>query len=591
MADEVAANLKPIPLLNKGCVVAYQVLARQWRPKTFSSLRGQEQVTRALTNALKRQQVHHAYLFTGTRGVGKTTIARILAKALNCQKGITPEPCGECAACIEIDNGRSVDLIEVDGASRTRVEDTRELLDNVQYAPTASRFKIYLIDEVHMLSGHSFNALLKTLEEPPAHVKFILATTDPERIPVTVLSRCLRLSLKALSSADIFAQLQDIVNNEKIPYELGALQRIARLGAGSMRDAISLLEQAIAYSNLELKTNEVDELFGLSYYRYLPSLLQALADEDLKQCLAIVEEIATVGADYEKILGSLLQSLHAIALAQALPEESASLAALAEIDEATLAVKDKLSQEAVQLLYQIGLTSQKDLRFAPDMRTGFEMTLLRMALFKPRELSDGNKVTQRPVPSKVPAPLTVPPAMTTPAPMIATAVSQVPIAAPVREPSPVVAVSPNDAPPAPAPVVAPAAVSVQANLASSASEINWLELSAKLPLSGLTRMLVKHCILTKWDGRNMVLTLEESQKTLVSPLRLAQIQDALKSQLGVEVKLTIELGVVQGTTLMMQEQTQLAERQQQAVRSVEEDPIVQSLVSTFDAKVEDIKAV
>lgn len=529
--------------------MAYQVLARQWRPKTFSSLRGQESVTRALMNALKRQQAHHAYLFTGTRGVGKTTIARILAKSLNCQKGITPEPCGECVACIEIDSGRSVDLIEVDGASRTRVEDTRELLDNVQYAPTASRFKIYLIDEVHMLSGHSFNALLKTLEEPPAHVKFILATTDPERIPITVLSRCLRLSLKALSSADIVAQLQEIVCNEKIPYEQGALQRIARLGAGSMRDAISLLEQAIAYGNHELKADEVDELFGLSYYRYLPSLLNALASQDLKQCLAIVEEMAAVGADYEKVLGSLLQSLHAIALAQALPEELASLAALAQIDEATLAIKDKLSQEAVQLLYQIGLTGQKDLRFAPDMRTGFEMTLLRMVLFKPRSVSDVNKAA------------------------LATTITNAPVSAS--------ALIPPSIPQMPAPVAVPPPI----------PNINWLEMSAKLPLTGLSRMLVKHCVLAKWDGHNMVLTLEESQKTLISPLRQAQIQEALKNQLGVDVKLTIELGVVEGTTLMMQEQIQSVERQQQATCSIEEDPIVQSLVSTFDAKVEDIKAV
>lgn len=547
--------------------MAYQVLARFWRPKTFSSLRGQEQVTRALTNALQRQQVHHAYLFTGTRGVGKTTIARILAKALNCQKGITPEPCGECAACVDIDNGRFVDLIEVDGASRTRVEDTRELLDNVQYAPTVGRFKIYLIDEVHMLSGHSFNALLKTLEEPPAHVKFILATTDPEKIPVTVLSRCLRLSLKALASADIVAQLQEIVSHQAIPYEQAALQRIARLGAGSMRDAISLLEQAIAYGNDALTAQEVDELFGLSYYRYLPNLLNALASEDMKQCLAIVEEMANIGADYEKILVSLLQSLHAIALAQALPEETASLAAIAEIDEATLAIKDILSQEAVQLLYQIGLQGQKDLRLAPDLRTGFEMTLLRMVLFKPRQQRES---ATAPTPTKA----ALPPAL----PKEAT-----PSAAPV----PPVAAAPVNAAPVP-----PAAAPVNAApVAPSNTTIDWLVLGNQLSLSGLSRMLVKHCVLSKWDGRNLSLTLEESQKTLLSPLRQAQIQEALKNQLGVEVKLTIELGVVEGTTLMMQEQTQNEERQQQAVRSVEEDPVVQSLVATFDAKVEDIKAV
>jgi len=546
--------------LLKGCVVTYQVLARQWRPKTFASLRGQEQVTRALTNALTRQQVHHAYLFTGTRGVGKTTIARILAKALNCQKGITPEPCGECAACVDIDNGRFIDLIEVDGASRTRVEDTRELLDNVQYAPTVGRFKIYLIDEVHMLSGHSFNALLKTLEEPPAHVKFILATTDPERIPVTVLSRCLRLSLKAIPPADIVAQLQEIVVGAKIAYEQNALMRIARLGQGSMRDAISLLEQAIAYCNHDIKAAEVDELFGLSYYRYLPSLLTALASADIKQCLAVVEEIAMQGVDYEKILGSLLQSLHAIALAQALPAETTSIAAIAEMDEATLAIKDKISEEAVQLLYQIGLAGQKDLRFAPDPRTGFEMILLRMVMFKPRSLGQ-------------------PPTAPTPAQKLS-------MSAPAPAPAPVV-VAPAPAVVAPAPVVvAPAPISDLATL-------DWLSLSMQLPLSGLGRMLVKHCELANWDLPNkvMTLTLEESQNTLLSVQRQTQIQDALKSHLGMEIKLVIKLGAVKGTTPMMQEQTQQVERHNQATRSIEDDPIVQSLVSTFDAKVEDIKAV
>lgn len=561
--------------------MTYQVLARQWRPKTFASLRGQEQVTRALINALNRQQVHHAYLFTGTRGVGKTTIARILAKALNCQKGITPLPCGECAACVDIDNGRSVDLIEVDGASRTRVEDTRELLDNVQYAPTTSRFKIYLIDEVHMLSSHSFNALLKTLEEPPAHVKFILATTDPERIPVTVLSRCLRLSLKAIAPADIMAQLQEIVVSEKIAYEQSALMRIARLGQGSMRDAISLLEQAIAYCNHDLKLTEVDELFGFSYHRYLPSLLSALAAGDIKQCLAVVEEIATQGVDYEKILGSLLQSLHAIALAQALPDETAAIASIAEIDEATLAIKESLSSEAVQLLYQIGLTGQKDLRFAPCLRTGFEMTLLRMLMFKPRgEAKRPAPIIQKALPAL--APLAQP----------ASLASSAPLSTPVLAPLPIMAS------PTPAPVVSPIQVVAEAPApapasAPSSTAWNWLELCNQLPLTGLGRMLVKHCELAKWDEDNkvMILTLEESQNGLLSAQRQAQIQDAIKSHLGMDIKLTIKLGAVKGTTLMMQEQSQQVERQSQANRSVEEDPIIQSLVSTFDAKVEDIKAV
>lgn len=549
--------------------MAYQVLARQWRPKTFASLRGQEQVTRALTNALARQQVHHAYLFTGTRGVGKTTIARILAKALNCEKGITPEPCGQCSACVDIDNGRFVDLIEVDGASRTRVEDTRELLDNVQYAPTIGRFKIYLIDEVHMLSGHSFNALLKTLEEPPAHVKFILATTDPEKIPVTVLSRCLRLSLKAIAIGDITAQLQEILVKQNIPYEQNALLRIARAGNGSMRDAISLLEQAIAYCQHDIKTESVDELFGLSYYRYLPSLLQGLISADIKQCLAVVDDMAMFGVDYEKILDSLLQSLHAIALAQALPTETASIASIAEIDEATLAIKDKVSEEAVQLLYQIGLTGLKDLHFAPSMRIGFEMTLLRMMLFKPKAAVAS--------PKSEPVHAAQPVNMPTPAPVKASA----PMVAPIEQ-APARTVVPTAQ--ASAPLTAPAPM---------AQAFNWVELCAKLPLSGLSRMLVKHCVLEKWDAENKVMTLilEESQKTLLSAQRQTQIQDALKSHFASEIKLTIKIGAIEGQTPMMQEQAELVTRQQTATRNAEEDPIVQSLVSTFDAKIEEIKAV
>ena len=339
----------------------YQALARQWRPKSFSSLRGQSHVTRALINALTRQQVHHAYLFTGTRGVGKTSIARILAKSLNCERGISPEPCGQCQACLEIDQGNFVDVLEIDAASRTRVEDTREILENVAYAPTHGRFKIYIIDEVHMLSTHSFNALLKTLEEPPPHVKFILATTDPDKIPMTILSRCLRLNLCALPHQELISQLEHILSSEKIAFESDAVRKLALAAKGSMRDALSLLEQAIADGDGAVKTAAVESMLGLSYQQHMGALLQALFSLNVEACLQVVERMVSVAADFEAVLTELLQILHAIAVAQAVPAPAEPLAILAEIDPTLLTYKDQLTPETVQLLYQIGLQGQKDL--------------------------------------------------------------------------------------------------------------------------------------------------------------------------------------------------------------------------------------
>lgn len=353
--------------------MSHQVLARKCRPKSFQTLVGQEHVLQALINALDKQRLHHAYLFTGTRGVGKTTIARILAKCVNCETGITSTPCGECSTCKEIDAGRFIDLIEVDAASRTKVEDTRELLDNVQYAPTRGRYKIYLIDEVHMLSGHSFNALLKTLEEPPPHVLFLLATTDPQKLPVTVLSRCLQFNLKNLSAERIANYLKEVLAKESIPYEESALTLLSEAAKGSMRDALSLLDQAIAYTHSNIQLDAMREMLGTIDQKYIEALLNSLAERNTKQLLQISHEIAELGVDFGHVLEELLAALHAINIAQLVP------------DTITHPLANKITSEDVQLYYQIGLLGRRDLNIIQNSKQGFEMTLLRMVAFRPFE--------------------------------------------------------------------------------------------------------------------------------------------------------------------------------------------------------------
>ncbi|MGD8875972.1 MAG: DNA polymerase III subunit gamma/tau, partial [Gammaproteobacteria bacterium] len=360
--------------------MSYQVLARKWRPRDFTELVGQEHVQRALVNALDNDRLHHAYLFTGTRGVGKTTIARILAKSLNCETGVTSTPCGKCSACEEINAGRFIDLLEVDAASRTKVEDTRELLENVQYAPTRGRYKVYLIDEVHMLSGHSFNALLKTLEEPPPHVKFLLATTDPQKLPVTVLSRCLQFNLKSLNLQQITGQLEKILQQEVIEAEPGAVRQLALAANGSMRDALSLLDQAIAFGGGGLLEAEVRSMLGTIDRDVVYRLLDALATGDAARALAEVSAADEFAPDYAALLADTISVLQRVALAQTLPDA---------IDdsfgdrEAVLALAARLPAEDVQLYYQIALIGRRDLSLSPEPRGGFEMVLLRMLAFRP----------------------------------------------------------------------------------------------------------------------------------------------------------------------------------------------------------------
>ena len=365
--------------------MAYQVLARKWRPRSFAEMVGQEHVLKALINALDHKRLHHAYLFTGTRGVGKTTVARILAKCLNCETGIGSSPCGHCSACVEIAEGRFVDLLEVDAASKTKVEDTRDLLDNVQYSPTRGRFKIYLIDEVHMLSNSSFNALLKTLEEPPEHVKFLLATTDPQKLPATILSRCLQFNLKNMSPDKIVGHLTHVLNEEAVPYETAALWQLARSADGSMRDALSLTDQAIAFGRGKLSEADVSDMLGTIDQQFTQNIVTALARQDAPSLLQAVAEFAERSPDYEAALADLQTLLHRIAIAQAVPE---ALDNSFGDRQHILALAAALAAEDVQLFYQMALMGVRDVKLSTVPRSGFEMVLLRMLAFKPQGVAD-----------------------------------------------------------------------------------------------------------------------------------------------------------------------------------------------------------
>ncbi|MDO7899419.1 DNA polymerase III subunit gamma/tau [Pseudomonas citrulli] len=434
--------------------MSYQVLARKWRPRSFREMVGQTHVLKALINALDSQRLHHAYLFTGTRGVGKTTIARIIAKCLNCEVGITSTPCGECSVCREIDEGRFVDLIEIDAASRTKVEDTRELLDNVQYAPSRGRFKVYLIDEVHMLSSHSFNALLKTLEEPPPYVKFILATTDPQKLPATILSRCLQFSLKNMTPERVVEHLTHVLGVENVPFEDDALWLLGRAADGSMRDAMSLTDQAIAFGEGKVMAADVRAMLGTLDHGQVYDVLQALIEGDAKALLEAVRHLAEQGPDWNGVLSEILNVLHRVAIAQALPEG---------VDnghgdrDRVLALAQALPAEDVQFYYQMGLIGRRDLPLAPDPRGGFEMVLLRMLAFRPADTADAPRQPLKPVGiSQATADSAKPVAA---APVVAPAVVNAP-QAPVAEPAPTPVVAPAAPAPEPAPEPEPVAETV-----------------------------------------------------------------------------------------------------------------------------------
>ena len=431
--------------------MSYQVLARKWRPRSFREMVGQTHVLKALINALDNQRLHHAYLFTGTRGVGKTTIARIIAKCVNCETGITSTPCGTCSVCREIDEGRFVDLIEIDAASRTKVEDTRELLDNVQYAPSRGRFKVYLIDEVHMLSSHSFNALLKTLEEPPPYVKFILATTDPQKLPATILSRCLQFSLKNMTPERVVEHLSHVLGVENVPFEDDALWLLGRAADGSMRDAMSLTDQAIAFGEGKVLAADVRAMLGTLDHGQVYGVLQALLEGDARALLEAVRHLAEQGPDWNGVLSEMLNVLHRVAIAQALPEAVDN----GQGDrEKVLALAQALPAEDVQFYYQMGLIGRRDLPLAPDPRGGFEMVLLRMLAFRPADSGDAPGTTLKPVgisqaTTDSPAPVAqAPVALAAPAPEPVAAPAPAPVAEPeaAPEPEPVVEALPEPAP-------------------------------------------------------------------------------------------------------------------------------------------------
>ena len=434
--------------------MSYQVLARKWRPRSFREMVGQTHVLKALINALDNQRLHHAYLFTGTRGVGKTTIARIIAKCLNCETGITSTPCGVCSVCREIDEGRFVDLIEIDAASRTKVEDTRELLDNVQYAPSRGRFKVYLIDEVHMLSSHSFNALLKTLEEPPPYVKFILATTDPQKLPATILSRCLQFSLKNMTPERVVEHLSHVLGEENVPFEDDALWLLGRAADGSMRDAMSLTDQAIAFGEGKVLAADVRAMLGTLDHGQVYGVLQALLEGDAKALLEAVRHLAEQGPDWNGVLAEILNVLHRVAIAQALPEAVDN--GQGDRDR-VLALAAALPAEDVQFYYQMGLIGRRDLPLAPELRGGFEMVLLRMLAFRPAGSDSGPGQPLKPVGISQ-----------------ATADSAKPVAAPVAAVAPIAQPVPvARSIPTPAPVAEPRTQPVLPVAAQEVVDLPW----------------------------------------------------------------------------------------------------------------------
>ncbi|HLF67372.1 MAG TPA: DNA polymerase III subunit gamma/tau [Gammaproteobacteria bacterium] len=524
----------------------YQVLARKWRPQNFAEMVGQHHVLRALKNALDGATLHHAYLFTGTRGVGKTTLARILAMCLNCEMGITSTPCGTCSACRDIREGKFADLIEVDAASRTKVEQTRELLENVAYAPLRGRFKIYLIDEVHMLSTHSFNALLKTLEEPPEHVKFLLATTDPERLPPTVLSRCLHFHLKNMPAAMISAHMAHILTAEQIAYTADALDLIAHAAEGSMRDALSLLDQAIAYGAGQINLQEVRELLGHIDPQAILQILQALQAKDAKALLQAVQS-GLGGADHQALLDALITVLHQLAVVQMLPETAPDLPALAPFAQC-------FSPEEVQLFYQIALNGRKDLPWVANPRLGLEMIVLRMLAFYPETTA---------MPEPKPAAMSAPLVAAAPAPAPIVTVKETPI--------------PTPTPPAPTPVLP----STNKSLAG----LSWAQVSAQLGLTGLAMALASHCVLKSFQDTLVQLALAPQHAPLLNSSSATRIEAALTEYLGVSVRLKISLEDTFEETLATQQMRTQQLAQQTAEADIKADPKVQALVQRLGAQV------
>ena len=626
--------------------MSYQVLARKYRPGNFQALEGQMHVLQALVNALDNNRLHHAYLFTGTRGVGKTTIARIFAKSLNCETGITSTPCDACSSCTEISHGRSVDLIEIDAASRTGVDDMRELLDNVQYMPTSSRYKVYLIDEVHMLSKSSFNAMLKTLEEPPEHVKFLFATTDPKKLPITVLSRCLQFNLKNMTPERVVNHLRQVLEAEQIEAEDAALWQLGRAADGSMRDALSLTDQAIAFSEGNLSEAAVSTMLGSVDRAEVFGLLQALSARDGPALHQQVQDIAAFAPDFMALLDELLAVLHRLAIAQVIPEGiDNSFGDREQLER----LSSQVSKEEVQLFYQIGLIGKRDLPLAPDPQIGFEMVLIRMLAFDlngsgtPKQAGGGRETDSIPArdeakpgsaapgtplsglldqlnteaqtdssesssdvarsrmgPAVEESPGKAPPGKL--AGLVASAPSMPaePVSAHVDSPiaSPIpIQLKPEDS--APMDVLETQAVIAEEPVATEPSDkrinessamdrnadTNWPSLLSKLGLNGITLTLASNCYLARFEDDKMLLVLEPGQSSLCNETQIERIEEALTQFHGRTVDVTIEIGEQAGPTpAMIAEQLKL-QMMQEAEREIESDDNVKSLIAGFGARV------
>lgn len=533
--------------------MSYIALARKWRPRTFSQLVGQDHINKALINSLNQQRLHHAYLFTGTRGVGKTSIARLLAKALNCEQGISSDPCLQCDACQAIEQGRFIDLIEIDGASRTRVEDTREMLENVQYAPTNGRFKIYLIDEVHMLSQHSFNALLKTLEEPPAHVKFLLATTDPQKLPVTVLSRCLQFNLKHLQPTDISRHLQQILDDEKFPYELQALSLLTTAARGSMRDALSLLDQAIASCDNYLYIQDVKNSLGYTQHDYALQLLTALAELAPEKLLTISRKIADEGGHFRYVLDEILSYLHQISVTQNMPATNAIINPAPEI----ISLSTQFTPEDAQLFYQIALKGTQDMPLAPTMAIGFEMTMLRMYTFKPTVLNITPPLAYR-TKDKI-EPLENPKAQHS------------------IELNPLLAMG-NEIP--------PQVETVITELEENGQDTEeWCKILAQLNLHGLALSAAENAeLISKTEGE-VILRVEKGHQSLFTASVLKRIEQGLANYYNEKIKLSLNSDKLVSSSPMQKKIIIHKKQHSDAEAALENDPFFQQLRQTFSAEI------
>lgn len=537
--------------------MSYLALARKWRPRRFEDVMGQGHVVKALSHALDHDKLHPAILLTGTRGVGKTTLARIIAKGLNCENGVSANPCGVCSACKEVDEGRFVDMLEIDAASNTGVDNVRDLIDNAQYSPARGRYKVYLIDEVHMLSKGAFNALLKTLEEPPPHVKFILATTDPQKLPVTVLSRCLQFNLKRLTVVTIRDQLSLVLQNESLAFEPGAVTELARAADGSMRDGLSLLDQAIAFSGgAELKRAPIEEMLGTVGRQTLLELLAALAKGDTDSLLACIQRLDAQAPDYAALLNDLAAAIQRLSVLQLLPNAQNE-----DDEEALIALKPLIAPEDVQLYYQIAVLGRRDLPYAPDPRMGFEMTVLRMLAFKP---DDGTPV-------RAASPSTARASSATGGVSAAPAIAETPatFTAARVAPAPVRATEP------------PAAPRIEV-----AADAAWDVRVDAMTLEGLPKQLARNCGWAGREGDVVRLSLDPRAKHLLQDERRAAIERALSLQLGQAIHLKIELAMDATPASPAQlDQQRATDRQRAAEAAIENDPAIRAFKDMFGASV------